>query len=1379
MRHLGGATSGTYSVATMMKRLAVSACFLCSSLAPVLQAQGLAFYPAPGSPFSSGSLPGFFNTGDFNGDGNPDLLVGTTLMLGDGHGKFTRSPGPALPPGSSVVGDFNGDGRSDVAIANFKSLSFSVYLGNSDGTFTLARGNLLNISRLYASGDFNGDGKLDLLAEGPQSVVLLLGTGTGDFTLSPVNLPANIAISDQVADFNGDGRSDLVGVANLRLTILLGDGRGNFTAASSVPFEASSLNFVVGDFNGDGKPDVAVQYVDNFFKFLGAGATVLLGDGAGGLSFASTLPSPGSDTSSRFTVADLNGDGKQDLIVSSSNRNTVTVLLGDGTGTFANASGSPYNIRVPPLNFSFVHAVAAADFNRDGRTDLAVLGTDSLPAFALLLNGVGSIATDPAQVTFNAAAGQPPPAPIAITVSSPSVPTSTFSVKTDQPWLTANPIVGATGAPVAVNLSINTNGLTAGTYHGAVTLSSPNFLDGSVAVMLNVVNPSKELVAAPLSRFNTGKGPTVVALADFDRDGNLDVAVANATDRTVSVFRGDGSGRFLTQFGTPAVVPVGVTSLTIADFNTDGKPDLLVSGTEGTAVLLNNGTRLLAGNPPLEGVTIVAPVVVADFDGNGTLDSANSLTSFGVLDPIAFLYPLFGDGVGGFVSVSGPGSQLSPTPAAVVGDFNGDGRQDVALVANNSAGKFVQVSLNAGGGAFTWATKAALPVGVIPSAAAAGDFNGDGKLDIAIAGSGTLLVLLGDGKGNFNSSPTLLPLAADSGPQGIAVADLNGDGKLDIVIANSAGVTMFLGDGAGGFATAPGSPVSVGVQSSSVAVGDLNHDGIPDLIVGNLGGNDVSVFLGSSRSSNAAFRLTAQRITISPASLTFFQSGPSAASQSISIAGASIGFSATVTSGGTWLQISPATGAGPATLTASVNTAGLTSGSYNGQITIAFNDGTPSQAIGVTLTIAVPAQIEVSSTFLEFIAERGSSPPAQSLQVTFSGATTTVVQGNAPWLSVSQSNAATLLISVNPLGFANGAYEAVLAISAPGASTALVRVRMTVQDGPQFLISTKQITFTYQAGRPNPPAQTFSVNATGRHFSFTVASNQPWLSVTPQAAMTPVFLNVMTSPAGMGTGVYDGIIALSSTDATNSPQSVAVRLIVQSSTPIFTASHILNAATLAPGPLAPGSLFTITGTNLAIATLRSSSTPLPTSIGETSVSFGGIAAPLLYVSATQINGQVPFEVGLGQTAIVVTRAAIASAPAVVTIAQIAPGLFQTDSGRAAVLNQDGAANDVLNPAAPNSIISAFLTGQGAVDHPAATGWPALADPLSLTTSEVEATFDGQTSAEVLFAGLAPTLVGVLQVNLRVPVLSVGDHTLVVSINGMASNPAAVSIGPEL
>lgn len=158
---------------------------------------------------------------------------------------------------------------------------------------------------------------------------------------------------------------------------------------------------------------------------------------------------------------------------------------------------------------------------------------------------------------------------------------------------------------------------------------------------------------------------------------------------------------------------------------------------------------------------------------------------------------------------------------------------------------------------------------------------------------------------------------------------------------------------------------------------------------------------------------------------------------------------------------------------------------------------------------------------------------------------------------------------------------------------------------------------------------------------------------------------------------------------------------------------------------------------------------------------------------------MPLEVGLGQTAIVVTRAGIASAPAEVTIAQIAPGLFQTAAGRAAVLNQDGAANDVLNPAAPNSIVSAFLTGQGAVDHPAATGWPALADPLSLTASDVKATFDGQTSAKVLFAGLAPTLVGVLQVNLRVPVLSAGDHTLVVSISGMASNSAAVSIGPEL
>src|SRR5437764_5467097 len=136
-----------------MKRTAVWAGWLlCLCPIPALRAQALPFYPAPGSPFSSGTPPGFFNTGDFNGDANPDMLIGTALMLGDGHGKFTRLPGPSFPKvGSVIVADFNNDGRSDVVVVS--PTSFNLYLGNSDGTLTLTRPNISNISALYAVGD--------------------------------------------------------------------------------------------------------------------------------------------------------------------------------------------------------------------------------------------------------------------------------------------------------------------------------------------------------------------------------------------------------------------------------------------------------------------------------------------------------------------------------------------------------------------------------------------------------------------------------------------------------------------------------------------------------------------------------------------------------------------------------------------------------------------------------------------------------------------------------------------------------------------------------------------------------------------------------------------------------------------------------------------------------------------------------------------------------------------------------------------------------------------------------------------------------------------------------------------------------------------------
>jgi hypothetical protein len=148
---------------------------------------------------------------------------------------------------------------------------------------------------------------------------------------------------------------------------------------------------------------------------------------------------------------------------------------------------------------------------------------------------------------------------------------------------------------------------------------------------------------------------------------------------------------------------------------------------------------------------------------------------------------------------------------------------------------------------------------------AVGDFNGDGKPDLAIANihvpNGTVTVLLGDGRGGFTAAPGS-PFPAGSWPTSVAVGNFNGDGKPDLAIANydSNTVTVLLGDGKGGFTEAPGSPFPAGRNPESVAVGDFNGDGKPDLAIANQGSNNVTVLLnsysGSARRTPSKPRLT-------------------------------------------------------------------------------------------------------------------------------------------------------------------------------------------------------------------------------------------------------------------------------------------------------------------------------------------------------------------------------------------------------------------------------------------------------------------------------------------------------------------------------------------
>ena len=221
---------------------------------------------------------------------------------------------------------------------------------------------------------------------------------------------------------------------------------------------------------------------------------------------------------------------------------------------------------------------------------------------------------------------------------------------------------------------------------------------------------------------------------------------------------------------------------------------------------------------------------------------------------------------------------------------------------------------------------------------------------------------------------------------------------------------------------------------------------------------------------------------------------------------------------------------------------------------------------------------------------------------------------------------------------------------------------------------------------------------------------------------------------------------------------------------------VVNAASFLPA-VAPGSVISIFGTNLAAGNAGAAAVPLPTSLGGTSVTVNGKAAPLFFVSPTQINAQLPYEIAPGSATLVVTANGVSTRPVPFNVLMNAPGILVYGSNRAVALNLDGSLNGPDKPAMPGSLVTVYLLGQGPTDIPVVTGQSSPGNPIAHATQRVSAALGGRT-ADIQFAGLSPGGVGLFQINLRIPVLASGDSALVVTIGGTSSNSAMLMVtGP--
>jgi adhesin/invasin len=522
-------------------------------------------------------------------------------------------------------------------------------------------------------------------------------------------------------------------------------------------------------------------------------------------------------------------------------------------------------------------------------------------------------------------------------------------------------------------------------------------------------------------------------------------------------------------------------------------------------------------------------------------------------------------------------------------------------------------------------------------------------------------------------------------------------------------------------------------------------------------------------------------LNVVPSSLTFMSAlDLKPPDQLVTITGGD-GFAFTVSVDVPWATVTPSSGQFPTVLTVKVNPAGLALGAtYPGNITVNSGITTvviPITYISVTQPPPPPPPTPVNVTFvpnkLVFTSAFNVAPPNQTVASIGGDGTPFTFSVDVPWAVVTASSTqfpTVLTVKVGPGGLTPGSdYGGTITVKTAN-TTIGIPIAYIVGGQPSLVSAPDSLTFNYVIGGPLPPSQQLTIFY-GIPFT---AAGTGFVSVTPGTATTTQEpLTVTVDPSKFAAGTFNASVVVTAGGVTNSPLTVPVTLNVTGGGPQFNSSNVVNAASFQPGPMAPGSLFTIFGSGLASASSTAHAAPgLPTSMGGVSMTIGGIPVPLEFVSSGQINAQVPFEVGMGTQTLVLTSNGI-STTVQVTTAPVGPGTFVVN-GRGAILNQDYSLNGSGNGALTGSTVQVYFTGQGRVSPPVPSGMPASLTQLSLATATVTATIGSQ-PAPVTFSGLAPGFIGLGQANVQIPSLPSGDYPLVLTVNGVASNPVTVAV----
>jgi hypothetical protein len=603
--------------------------------------------------------------GDFNNDGFPDLATvdtsgnqtGTlsTYMSNGGNGTFSRNTFPAgIGTLSSIVAaDFNGDSISDLALHG--SGKIGIYINNGTGAFPLTGSFDAPSGPFYTTlhtEDFNRDGKMDLIVGVGDRLQVFTGNGNGTFTTGFTQpLTGRASYSYAFGDLNGDGLTDAVVGQEQdfnvpRLVYFFGAANGTFTAGGTVALNLTPFGVKIADFNGDGSGDVVTNGV------LGSQVQVFFWNPATNGFKAPLRVFSNPSNASIFDVADLDNDGKMDIVTTNNNfgGSQMTLIRGNGNGTFR-----------LPLGFTssaWINSFVFTDFNRDGKLDMAFAKKNNQMASQLAV--CGSSATAAARAPISTRFDFDGDLKADFAVVRPADNTWYVSQGANKPWISR--IFGL-----------------------AEDIHVPADFDGDGKTDIAVFRPSEgrwyrlNSTDDSLAVFNWGKSGDVPAPADFDGDDRADLAVYRPGENLWYWLSSLNGQTHVVRFGLADDVPV------VADYDADGRADIAVfrpSGGDWYWLNSSNG-EFHSYHFGLNNDRAVP----ADYDGDGKTD-------FAVYRPSENVWYIMKSSRQEFSAVRFGAAGDMPSPA----DYDGDGKTDIAVfrngvwyVLNSTAGELVVV----------------------------------------------------------------------------------------------------------------------------------------------------------------------------------------------------------------------------------------------------------------------------------------------------------------------------------------------------------------------------------------------------------------------------------------------------------------------------------------------------------------------------------------------------------------------------------------------------------------------------------------------------------------------------------------------------------------